>query len=123
MSHDSPTEKPLEQRHCQTIEKGSKPLIIPVIESHLSQLNGWEAPIHYREINKTFVFKNHLQVISFVNAVAWFANKEDHYPTICFDYNTAKITLSTQHIKGVSLNDMVLAAKINALLNTQTSDS
>ncbi len=116
MSLINPAEKPLGQQRCQTIEKGSKPLIIPVIESHLSQLNGWEAPIHYREISQTFIFKNHLQVISFVNAVAWISNQEDHYPTTCFDYNTAKITLSTQDIKGLSLNDIILAAKINALL-------
>lgn len=120
MSHTAQTEKPLEQQFCQPIEKGTKPLIIPVIESHLSQLQGWESPINYSEISKTFTFKNHLQVISFINAVAWLANKEDHYPTTCFDYNTATITLTTQSIKGLSLNDMIIATKINALLKKQS---
>ncbi len=105
-------------QHCQEVVKGDKPLIIPVIESHLSQLQGWEAPISYTEISKTFPFKNYLQTISFVNAVTWIANKEDHYPNISFDYNCVKITLSSPSIKGLSLNDMILAAKINALLDT-----
>ena len=104
-------------QHCQEIVKGDKPLIIPAIESHLSQLQGWEAPISYTEISKKFSFKNYLQTISFVNAVTWIANKEDHYPSISFNYNCVNITLCSKQIKGVSLNDMILAAKINALLD------
>jgi len=107
----------LQNQRCQEIVKGDKPLIIPAIESHLSQLQGWEAPISYSEIGKTFHFKNYLQTISFVNAVTWTANKEDHYPTLSFDYNRVTITLSSKIIKGISLNDMILAAKIDALLD------
>ncbi|VAW48899.1 hypothetical protein MNBD_GAMMA04-190 [hydrothermal vent metagenome] len=107
----------LNQR-CQEVVKGDKPLIIPAIESHLSQLQGWEAPISYAEMTKTFPFKNYLQTISFVNAVTWIAHKEDHYPSITFDYNCVHITLSSKPIKGLSLNDMILAAKINVLLDT-----
>ena len=107
----------LQTQRCQEIVKGDKPLIIPAIESHLSQLQGWEAPISYTEIVKKFPFKNYLQTISFVNAVTWIANKEDHYPTIAFDYNRVTITLHTNVIKGLSLNDMILAAKIDALLD------
>ncbi len=104
-------------QHCQDITKGDKPLIIPTIESHLSQLQGWETPIDYKHISKTFSFKNYLQTISFVNAVTWVAHQEDHYPDILFNYNRVTITLSTHIIKGLSLNDMILAAKIDALLN------
>ncbi|MCF6298655.1 MAG: 4a-hydroxytetrahydrobiopterin dehydratase [Thiomicrorhabdus sp.] len=117
MSTHSPIAETLSQQHCQEIVKGDKPLIIPAIESHLSQLPGWEAPISYADIRKTFSFKNYLQTISFVNAVTWIANKEDHYPTLSFDYNSVQISLNTQQIKGISLNDMILAAKINALLD------
>ena len=105
------------QQHCEEMPKGSKPLIIPAIESNLSHLAGWDAPLNYVNMSKTFHFKNYHQTIAFVNAVTWLANKEDHHPQICFDYNSAKITLTTHNAKGLTNNDMIMAAKINALLD------
>ncbi|MDG6778436.1 4a-hydroxytetrahydrobiopterin dehydratase [Thiomicrorhabdus sp. zzn3] len=102
---------------CEEIPKGSKSLIIPTIESNLSQLRGWEAPLNYAEINKTFQFKNYYQTVAFVNAVTWLANKEDHHPEICFGYNQCRITLTTHNAKGLTMNDMIMAAKIDALLD------
>lgn len=102
---------------CEDIVKGAKPIIIPTIESNLSELAGWDAPLNYASINKTFNFKNYHQTIAFVNAVTWLANKEDHHPKVCFDYNSCEITLTTHAAGGLSMNDMIMAAKINALLD------
>lgn len=104
-------------QRCEEIAKGSKALIIPAIESHLGQLKGWDVPLNYAEINKTFHFKNYHQTIAFVNAITWLASKEDHHPMLCFDYNSVKVTLTTPKAKGLSQNDMIMAAKINHLLN------
>jgi 4a-hydroxytetrahydrobiopterin dehydratase len=101
---------------CQNIPKNSKALIIPRIESHLSQMLGWEAPLNYFYIEKKFQFKNYHQVVSFVNAVTWLAHKEDHHPKTCFEYNYCIITLTTHSIKGISQNDIIMAAKIDNLL-------
>jgi len=115
-STDSISEALINQR-CTDITKGSKPLIIPAIESYLSQLTDWEVPLNYAEINKTFTFKNYQQTIAFVNAITWLANKEDHHPKICFDYNSVTVNLTSHNAKGLTLNDMIMAAKINALLD------
>jgi 4a-hydroxytetrahydrobiopterin dehydratase len=106
----------LKNQHCEEIPKGSKPLIIPAIESNLSQLSDWQAPLNYAEIHKTFAFKNYHQTVAFVNAVTWLANKEDHHPQICFGYNQCTITLTTHNAQGLTLNDMIMAAKIDGLL-------
>ena len=107
----------LAQESCEDMPKGTKPLIIPTIESNLSHLEGWDAPLNYMNISKKFDFKNYQQTIAFVNAVTWLANKEDHHPEICFDYNSAKVSLTTHSAKGLTHNDMIMAAKINALLD------
>jgi 4a-hydroxytetrahydrobiopterin dehydratase len=52
-----------------------------------------------------------------VNAVTWVANREDHHPEICFGYNQCTITLTTHNAKGLTMNDMIMAAKIDALLD------
>ena len=107
----------LTNQHCQEMPKGSKALIIPAIESNLSQLEGWDSPLNYKEIYKTFNFKNYQQTIAFVNAITWIANREDHHPEVCFGYNQCKVSLTTHSVKGLTMNDMIMAAKINALLN------
>ncbi|WP_319557334.1 4a-hydroxytetrahydrobiopterin dehydratase [Thiomicrorhabdus sp.] len=117
MSQNNPLIEELLQQSCEEIPKGGKGLIIPTIESNLSQMDGWETPLSYSEIHKSFKFKNYLQTVAFVNAVTWLANKEDHHPKICFGYNTCDITLTTHSIEGLSMNDMIMAAKIDALLN------
>lgn len=101
--------------HCEDIAKGTKPIIIPTIESNLTCLTGWDTPLDYASIKKTFKFKNYHQTIAFVNAVTWIAHQEDHHPEICFGYNQCEITLSTHAAKGLTMNDMIMAAKINQL--------
>jgi 4a-hydroxytetrahydrobiopterin dehydratase len=105
------------EQHCEDIAKGTKGLVIPTIESYLNMLPGWDVTLDYASIHKTFAFKNYHQTVSFVNAVSWVAHKEDHHPEICFGYNQCKITLKTHSIKGISQNDMIMAAKINALMD------
>ena len=108
---------PLKDQSCEEIVKGSKPLIIPTIEGYMNTIPGWEVALSYMTLDKTFKFKNYHQTVSFVNAVTWIAHKEDHHPEICFGYNECKIKLTTHAVKGVTKNDFILAAKINALLD------
>lgn len=117
MNTENNQETPLIEQRCQYIPKGSKALIIPRIESHLAHMQGWDAPLNYSHIEKKFSFKNYHQTVAFVNALTWLAHKEDHHPTICFGYNQCTITLATHSIKGISQNDIIMAAKIDHLLN------
>lgn len=110
-------ETPLKDQKCEDIKPGSKPMIIPAIESHVAHMDGWEVPLNYLTLKKTFKFKNYHQTLSFVNAVSWIAHKEDHHPEVCFGYNECKISLTTHSVKGLTQNDFIVAAKIDALLD------
>lgn len=103
--------------NCEDIPKGSKQMIIPSIESHLMLVEGWDCPLSYTHIDKTFKFKNYHQTVAFVNAVTWLAHKEDHHPEICFGYNECKVTFKTHSVGGISQNDFIMAAKVNHLLD------
>ncbi|WP_173273106.1 4a-hydroxytetrahydrobiopterin dehydratase [Thiosulfatimonas sediminis] len=115
MSEPTATLQNLLAQNCSEISPQDKPLIIPSIESSLSHLQGWDAPLNYASIKRTFNFKNYYQTVAFINAVTYLAQKQNHHPTICFGYNHCEITLCTHDIKGLSNNDMIMAAKINAL--------
>ena len=55
--------------------------------------------------------------MSFVNAVAWIANQENHHPDMKVGYNYCEIDYSTHAIGGLSENDFICAKKIDALLD------
>ena len=79
----------------------------------LKGLTGW----NYRDgmLRKTFSFQNYYQTTSFVNATAWISHREDHHPDISLGYNSCEVAYVTHAIKGLSENDFICAAKIDAL--------
>ena len=51
----------------------------------------------------------------FVNKVADIAESEGHHPDIWIHYNKVDISLSTHAIGGLSINDFVIAARLDLL--------
>ena len=79
----------------------------------MQQLDGWHRFDHL--INKTFRFKNYYETIAFVNAVAWLSHTEDHHPELAISYNKCLVEYSTHSVYGLSDNDFICAAKVDAL--------
>ncbi len=67
-------------------------------------------------IEKTFRFANYYETISFVNAVAFIANAQDHHPDLSVHYNRCVVRLNTHDVGGLSITDFDCAAQIDALL-------
>lgn len=108
----------LASRHCAPCEGGVQPLSAEAVAQHLQSLGGdWQATADNKTISATFKFRNYYQTQAFVNAVAWIAHVEDHHPDITFGYNKATVAYSTHAIGGLSENDFICAAKVNALRN------
>ena len=106
----------LEQRHCVPCEGGVPTLERPEAEILLAQLNpGWGLSEDARHIARTFRFKSYYKTIAFVNAVAWIANTEDHHPDLEVAYGSCLVRYTTHAIRGLSENDFICAAKIDAL--------
>lgn len=90
------------------------PLAEDEISAYLAALPGWEHA--GGEIVRTYSFKNYYQTVAFVNAVAWLAHREDHHPDISFGYKVCTIRYRTHSIGGLSENDFICAAKVDALM-------
>ena len=107
----------LSDKRCVPCEGGVKPLDRAMAEKLLKQLGDpWKLSADGRQITGTFEFKNYYRTTAFVNAVAWVAHNEDHHPDIAFGYKNATITYWTHAIGGLSENDFICAAKVDALL-------
>jgi 4a-hydroxytetrahydrobiopterin dehydratase len=100
-------------KKCKPCEGGVTPMTDAEIASMLRKLSGWT----HRDgvISKTFSFPNYWQTMAFVNATAWISHREDHHPDLVVGYSQCRVDYSTHAIKGISENDFICAAKIDAL--------
>jgi len=103
----------LSAKHCHACSPGTPPLSEAQINEKLKAVPGWE--YENKEIARTFKFKNYYETMAFVNAIAWVAHHEDHHPDLEVGYNTCKVRFSTHSVGGLSENDFIMAAKVNAL--------
>ena len=107
----------LSEQHCQPCEGGVEPLTLTQAQQQLGQLtDGWRLSDDGKSLHHDYVFKNFYHTMSFVNAIAHIANREDHHPDLAVGYNYCKITFTTHAIQGLSENDFICAAKIDSLV-------
>jgi len=100
-------------KSCKPCEGGTPPLGQDEVAKLMKQLDGWTLYDHL--IGKTYEFKNYYQTMAFVNAVAWLSHREDHHPELTVGYNKCHVEYRTHAIGGLSENDFICAAKVDAL--------
>jgi len=103
----------LTNKNCKPCEGGVPPLTNAEADELMKQLEGWQRFDHL--ISKSFQFKDYYQTIAFVNAVAWMSHREDHHPDLTVSYNKCQVEYTTHAIHGLSENDFICAAKVDAL--------
>ncbi len=84
------------------------------IQTHLAQAPGWA--LVEGAIQKRYDFANFHLTMAFVNALAWVAHAEDHHPELQVSYNRCTVRYHTHSVGGISVNDFICAAKLDALL-------
>ena len=107
------TNDDLINRHCQPLE-GHPAMGADEITAHLAQAPGWR--LHEGSIEKSYTFPDFHRTIAFVNALAWIANREDHHPDLAVSYSRCTVRFNTHSVNGISINDFICAAKVDALL-------
>ena len=84
------------------------------ISAELSRIAGWA--LVDGAIQKRYDFADYHHTMAFVNAVAWVAHVEDHHPDLAVSYNRCTVRFSTHSVGGISVNDFICAARVDALL-------
>ena len=103
----------LASRHCSP--QHGPALARGEAEGLLKQLHGWSMNADAKVIRRSFAFKDYCGSMAFVNAVAWIAHREDHHPDMTVGYNKVTVAFSTHSVGGLSENDFIGAARIDAL--------
>jgi 4a-hydroxytetrahydrobiopterin dehydratase len=86
--------------------------------ARLSAIPGWQLRGDGADvaIEKTYRFANYYETISFVNAVAFIANAQDHHPDLSVHYNRCVVRFNTHDVQGLSSTDFECAALVDGLL-------
>ena len=103
----------LREKKCVPCEGGVPKLTEREVADLLPQLREWEA--RDDKLSKRYTFGDFAGAMVFVNAIADVAEREGHHPDFCVHYNRVDVTLWTHAIGGLSENDFILAAKIDAI--------
>ena len=107
----------LSTQHCEPCESGIGQLTQAAINTHLTTLKGWAQASD--GIEKKWKFNNYLQAQALVMAVGEVAEAQGHHPDITFGWGYATIRITTHAAQGLTLNDFILAAKIDDLPQAQ----
>lgn len=82
--------------------------------------SGWDI-VREHHLNRTFEFDGWRPAVAFVNRVADLAEQEKHHPDLLLSYGKVGTTLYTHKADGLTENDFILAAKIEAAFEKQLS--
>jgi len=106
----------LAERRCVPCEGGVAPLTRVAAEEVLQRLDeGWQLSVDGSSIQREFRFIDFYRTMSFVNALAHIANIEDHHPDLELGWGYCRVRYTTHAIRGLSENDFICAAKLDAI--------
>jgi 4a-hydroxytetrahydrobiopterin dehydratase len=106
----------LRDRKCAACALGTPPLAVGRVEELRSQISpDWAVDAAGRSLSREFRFPDFHATMAFVNAVAWIAHAEDHHPDLEVGFSRCRVTYSTHSVGGLSENDFICAAKVDAL--------
>ena len=108
--------EPLARQHCKPCEGGVPKLLAEQIEHLLPQIPQWHVDSTGDAIARSWKFRDFGSALEFLNRVAQVAEQQQHHPDLHLTgYRHVRIELTTHAIGGLSENDFILAAKIDAL--------
>jgi 4a-hydroxytetrahydrobiopterin dehydratase len=101
---------------CHERSKGSPTLKPEEVQERLPLVPGWELVEGGKAIRLARRMKDFQTAIDLIVAVGRIAEEQDHHPDLQLrSYRNLQIEFSTHSIGGLSDNDFIMAAKVNAL--------
>ena len=104
----------LAQRKCTTYSQGSPPLTRKEISELIDEVPGWS--LDNGHLDRTYELDSSSQCIEFFNNVMTLSVQEGQIPDICIKKSRViEISYYTYAAGGLTLNDFIMAARLNTL--------
>jgi 4a-hydroxytetrahydrobiopterin dehydratase len=105
----------LTSQKCIPCEVGGEPLNKEEVTFYAKDVPEWRVSDDLKNISRDLKFKDFKEAMVYVNKIADLAEKEGHHPDFFVSYNKVHIELTTHEMKGLSVNDFIVAAKIDKI--------
>ena len=105
----------LAEKFCTPCQGDVPPLTTQEANKLLKKLeNGWILN-EEGHLYKQYTFLDFMSPMAFANKIAGVAEKEAHHPNLKIAWGKCTVEIWTHKIEGLTENDFILAAKIEAL--------
>ena len=107
----------LAQQKCSACHPGAPLATDDEVDRMMPQLPDWQIIEldQIRRLKKNYSFKNFKQALTFTNAVGDIAEAEGHHPLITTEWGKVSVMWWTHKIRGLHVNDFIMAAKTDSL--------
>lgn len=104
----------LKDRQCIACERELTPVTKEELDSYLGELNeGWKLVDGF--LQKEYKFGSFNKGLDFANKIGELCNKEKHHPVLKLSWPGVVVMLKTFKLEDLSINDFILAAKIDEI--------
>ncbi len=112
----------LAQMNCSKITKDTPKLSDQEINQYHSKVPDWNITMKDGEqrLERSYEFPDFKQAANFTQCIAEIADQEDHHPAILTEWGKVTVDWWTHKIRGLHLNDFIMAAKTQKLYEEVT---
>ncbi|MDZ7841831.1 MAG: 4a-hydroxytetrahydrobiopterin dehydratase [Gammaproteobacteria bacterium] len=107
----------LTERRCEACRADAPLATEQEIEEYMAQIPDWEIVDvdGVKQLRRQYKLKNFAEALAFANKVGEIADQEDHHPAILVEYGKVTLTWYTHKIRGLHVNDFIMAARSDQL--------
>lgn len=106
----------LADRTCLPCQGGTAAMEAEEARRMMAQLTDWTLSSDGTAITRRFTFKGFAKAVEMANLAAWLGNKQGHHPDIAFGWGYCAVTFNTHEAGGLTENDFICAARLDALV-------
>jgi 4a-hydroxytetrahydrobiopterin dehydratase len=109
--------KNLSTKHCLRVSREESPLAEGEVRMYLDQIPEWSVVEidGIPRLERRFKFKDFKGALAFTNLIGEIAEEQDHHPLIQTEWGKVTVNWWTHVIKGLHLNDFIMAARTDGL--------
>jgi len=114
----------LANKTCTACRAGAPLATEEEIKSFMPQIPNWKIQEVEGEnrLVRDFEFQGFATALSFTNKVGDLAESAGHHPAILTEWGQVKVSWWTHKIKGLHVNDFIMAAKTDGLFSSMSKD-
>ncbi len=105
----------LSHKRCLPCEGVIDKMTVEEAKKMHEQIPEWTLSEDAVKLTRSFPFKDFAKALAFANEIGKVSEEEWHHPTMKVGWGRVDVEFATHSIKGLTENDFIMAAKVDAL--------